>query len=63
MILDRMKIDRMRDDKANITGELQSFAGMTEQGMRPEEAVGALANERAASREPAVMRKQLQQGK
>lgn len=59
MILDRMKIDRLRNDKEDITAELQNFAGMTEQGVRPEAAVDIMAQERAAKREPAVMREQL----
>lgn len=60
IILDRMKMDRLRNDKEDITAELQNFAGMTESGMRPEAAVDQLAKERAIKREPGVMRKQLQ---
>ena len=59
MILDRMKMDRLRNDKEDITAELQNFAGLTEQGVRPEAAVDQLAKERAANREPAVVREQL----
>ncbi len=60
MILDRMKLDRLRNDYEDISAEIASFGAMTEEGMRPEEAVKQLADERAASREPAVMRKQAQ---
>jgi len=60
MILDRMKLDRLRNDMEEITGELQSFAGMTDQGVRPEEAVSQLAEERKIRREPSVMKKQLE---
>ncbi len=60
MILDRMKIDRLRNDQQEIASELTSFGSLTEQGMRPEAAVEQLANERAIRREPNVQRKILQ---
>ena len=60
MILDRMKLDRLRDDYEDISSEIASFGAMTEEGMRPEEAVNQLAEERKAKREPSVMRNQLQ---
>ena len=60
MILDRMKLDRLRDDYDEISSEIGSFGAMTEEGMRPEEAVNQLAEERKAKREPSVMRNQLQ---
>ena len=60
MILDRMKLDRLRDDYEEIASEITSFGAMTEEGMSPEGAVGQLAEERKAKREPGVMRKQLQ---
>lgn len=60
MMLDRMKLDRLRDDFEEITNELSSFSAMTEQGMRPEAAVQQLADERKAKRDPSVRRKQLQ---
>ena len=59
MILDRMKIDRLRNDREDITAELQSFAAATDEGVRPEAAVDMMAKERAAKREPSVMREQL----
>lgn len=60
MMLDRMKIERMQSDHENITNELSGFASMTENGMRPEEAVNQLAEERAVGREPGVRNKTLQ---
>ena len=59
MILDRMKLDRLRDDYEDISSEIASFGAMTEEGMRPEEAVNQLAEERKAKREPSVMKNQL----
>ena len=60
MMLDRMKIERLQNDHEQITSELSGFASMTENGMRPEEAVGQLADERAIGREPGVRNKMLQ---
>lgn len=60
MILDRMKLDRLRNDHEEIASELTSFSAMTEQGMRPEAAVDTLAQERALRRQPSVMRNILQ---
>ena len=60
MILDRMKIERLRDDHEEIASEITSFGAMTEEGMRPESAIDQLANERAASRSPSVRKKQLE---
>jgi len=60
MILDRMKLDRLKDDYEEISSEIASFGAMTEEGMRPEAAVDQLAQERKTKREPGVMRKQLQ---
>ena len=59
MILDRMKLDRLRDDHDEISSELASFGAMTEEGARPEEAVNQLAKERQTKREPSVMKNQL----
>ena len=60
MILDRMKLDRLKDDYEEISSEIASFGAMTEEGMRPEAAVDQLAQERKTKREPGVMRNQLQ---
>jgi len=60
MILDRMKLDRLKDDYEEITSEIASFGAMTEEGMRPEAAVDQLAQERKVRREPSTMKKQLQ---
>ena len=59
MILDRMKLERIRNDKEEIAAELTSFASMTEQNMRPEAAVEQLAAERAERRKPNVMKNML----
>lgn len=56
MILDRMKLERLRNDEEEIASELTSFSAMTEEGMRPEAAVGQLAQERKLRRDPAVMK-------
>jgi len=63
MILDRMKLDRLKDDYEDITSEIASFGAMADEGMRPEEAVKQLAEERKARREPAVMKKSLEKQK
>jgi len=54
MILDRMKIEQLRNDQEEIASELTSFSAMTEEGMRPESAVDQLAKERQLRRDPAV---------
>ncbi len=56
MILDRMKLERLRNDEEEIASELTSFSAMTEEGMRPEVAVQQLAQERKLRRDPAVMK-------
>lgn len=59
MILDRMKLNRLRNDEDEIMSEIASFGAMTEQGMDPQMAIHTLAEERKVKREPGVMRKQL----
>jgi len=60
MILDRMKLERLRNDHQEIASELTSFSAMTEQGMSPEASVEQLAQERAMRRQPGVMNNMLQ---
>ena len=60
MILDRMMLERYRNDKEEIAAELTSFSAMTEEGMRPEAAVEQLAEERKLRRQPSVQKNLLQ---
>ena len=59
MMLDRMEIQRLKNDYEEITSTLANFDVMTKQGMRPEAAVDQLVSERKAQREPGVMKAQL----
>lgn len=59
MILDRMKLERLRNDFEEVEGDISNFLAMTDEGVRPERAVQQLAEERATRREPDVMKKQL----
>jgi len=49
-ILKRIQDDRRRNDIEEVESDLVSFAGMVDQGMRPEQAVAQLANERQLKR-------------
>lgn len=49
-ILRRIQQDRMRNDVEDVQADLMNFAAMTQQGMRPEQAVNQLAQERALKR-------------
>lgn len=49
-ILRRIQDDRRRNDLEEVESDLASFAGMVDQGMRPEQAVAQLANERQLKR-------------
>lgn len=50
-ILQRLRQQRMADDVEDIESELINYAGMTQQGMRPDVAVNQLANERQLKRD------------
>ena len=50
-ILKRIRDQRMADDVEDIEAELINYAGMTEQGMRPDIAVKQLASERQFKRD------------
>lgn len=50
-ILKRMSDDRMRNDREEIQAEIVNYAGLVQQGVRPEAAVDMLAQERQMKRE------------
>lgn len=50
-ILERMRAQRMQDDREELMSDLVNYTGMVNQGMRPEEAINQLAQERQLKRE------------
>ena len=50
-ILKRMKDDRMRNDVEELQSDIINYAGLVQQGVRPESAVNMLAQERQLKRE------------
>lgn len=50
-ILDRIEADRMQDDMQELMSDMANYAGLVQQGVRPEEAVKMLAQERALKRQ------------
>lgn len=54
-ILRRIQAEQMQDDVEDIRSEITNYAGLVDQGVRPEEAVNMLANERKIKKEQAVL--------
>lgn len=50
-MLQRIRAERMRDDKQELEADLVNYAGMVEQGMRPESAINQLVSEKQFKRD------------
>lgn len=50
-ILQRIRAERMRDDKQDLEADLVNYAGLVQQGMRPESAVDTLVSEKQFKRD------------
>jgi hypothetical protein len=50
-ILQRIRNDRLRDDVEDIESEIINYSGLVNQGVRPEQAINMLANERQVKRD------------
>ena len=50
-MLQRIRAERMRDDKQDLEADLVNYAGLVEQGMRPESAINQLVSEKQFKRD------------